>query len=324
MRKIGGRAVVVAIAVAAVIWLQAGDTGCPRPAAARAAAAVTAIPRATPVSTANDDDGATTSTTYTVTAGGLPRAYDVITPVKALRKTAPIIVMLAGIEPPFESGASVVDGEIARDDLLPYAASGKAELVYPQPLYGSWNAGPCCSEAATKDVNDLAFLKAVAEDVDPGHTRQIDLVGYSNGARLAYRAACEEPGIFNEYAMIKGEPEPGCVIPRPMSILQVASVNDPEVPYTPGDHGLPDDPLPMTTLVASLHADDECPAADTVTRSGQLTQTTWSGCAGGTRLALAAWSGGAHSFPSPPASVPAAAQVIWSFFTQTPLAPLPG
>jgi hypothetical protein len=30
-----------------------------------------------------------------------------------------------------------------------------------------------------------------------------------------------------------------------------------------------------------------------------------------------------HSFPRPPASVPAASQVIWAFFTKSPIAPLP-
>jgi len=54
-----------------------------------------------------------------------------------------------------------------------------------------------------------------------------------------------------------------------------------------------------------------------------LTQTSWTGCADGTRLALAAYSTGGHSFPIPPTCVPAATQVIWSFFTEKPLAPLP-
>ena len=54
-----------------------------------------------------------------------------------------------------------------------------------------------------------------------------------------------------------------------------------------------------------------------------MTELTWSGCADGTRIALAAWTGGVHSFPRPPGSVPAASQVAWAFFTQTALAPLP-
>jgi polyhydroxybutyrate depolymerase len=264
----------------------------------------------------------TTTTTYSLTAGGLKRSYEVITPVKARSRTAPVIVMLAGIGAATAPGSTVVASEISRDDLVPYAASGQAEIVYPEPLYGSWNAIGCCGEAAAKNINDLAFLKAVVAQVDPGHARAIDVVGYSNGARLAYRAACDAPGLFDEYAMVKGEPTAGCDVRTPASILELASVNDPEVPYKPGDHGSVES-LPVTTLVGELRTATHCPTNSTVSNSGEMTLTTWSGCADGTRIALAAWSGGVHSFPRPPGSVPAAAQVIWSFFTKTPLAPLP-
>jgi hypothetical protein len=54
-----------------------------------------------------------------------------------------------------------------------------------------------------------------------------------------------------------------------------------------------------------------------------MTLTAWSGCGDGARLGFAVWSGGVHSFPRPPASVPAAAQVIWAFFTRTAIGPLP-
>ncbi len=82
-----------------------------------------------------------------------------------------------------------------------------------------------------------------------------------------------------------------------MTIIQLASVNDPEVPYKPGDKGSYE-PLPMTTLVAELHAAEKCPAKSTVTHSGDMTLTTWSGCADGTRLGFAVWPGGVHSFPA--------------------------
>ena len=122
----------------------------------------------------------------------------------ALQKTAPVIVMLSGIG----RHRFAARGEISRDDLVNYATSDQAEIVYPVPLYGSWNAIGCCGAAATKNVNDLAFLKALVAKVDPGHARQIDVVGYSNGARLAYRVACDNPGLFDGYAMVKGEPTP--------------------------------------------------------------------------------------------------------------------
>jgi polyhydroxybutyrate depolymerase len=168
----------------------------------------------------------------------------------------------------------------------------------------------------------VGFLEALMAKVDPGHARSAYVVGYSNGARMAYRVACDDPGLFDGYAMVKGEPTPGCDMRQPVTILQIASVDDPEVPYQPGDHGSVES-LPVTTLVGELRTTAKCPADSTVSHSGEMTLTTWSGCADGSRIGLAAWAGGVHSFPRPPGSVPAASQVIWAFFTKTAIAPLP-
>lgn len=320
MNKVVGAvaAVVVALVVAGVVWLEGGGSASGQPPAPKPVAAKAVAAKAVAASVT----GPIVTKTYNVTAAGQLRAYEVITPVKALPKTAPIIVMLSGIAPAAESGKQVITGEMGRDDLIQYASSDQAEIVYPEPLYGSWDAIGCCGQAATEKVNDVAFLEALVAQVDPGHARQIDVIGYSNGGRLAYRVVCDDPGLFDEYAMVKGEPTAGCDIRKPVTILQLASANDPEVPFKPGDRGSVES-LPTTTLVSRLHTIDKCPTDSTSYHSGEMTQTTWSGCVDGTRLGFAVWSGGEHLFPRPPSSVPAASQVIWAFFTQTPFAPLP-
>lgn len=257
---------------------------------------------------------ATSTKTYSMTAAGLKRSYEVFTPATTPPKSVPVIVVLGGI-------GSTASGEASRDDLLPYVTDDQAVLVYPQGFGNSWNAVGCCGQAAAKHVNDVAFLEALVARVNPGHARSVYVVGYSNGARMAYRLACEDPGLFDGYAMVKGGPTPGCTLRKPVTLLQIAASDDPEVPYKPGDKGI--EPLPMTTLVHDVASADKCGARTTATKSGSMTQTTWSTCAGGTRLAFAVWSVGVHSFPRPPASVPAAAQVIMAFFTKTALAPLP-
>jgi polyhydroxybutyrate depolymerase len=257
---------------------------------------------------------ATSTKTYSMTVADLKRSYEVIAPVKAPPKSVPVIVVLGGI-------GSSASGEASRDDLIPYATDNQAVLVYPQGYGESWNAVSCCGAAAAKDVNDVAFLQALVAKVDPGHARTVDVVGYSNGARMAYRVACDDPGLFDGYAMVKGGPTPGCALRKPVTLLQIAASDDPEIPFKPGDKGV--EPLPMTTLVYDLQSVDKCSARRTETKSGSMTQTTWSTCGNGTRLAFAVWSVGVHSFPRPPASVPAASQVIMAFFTKTALAPLP-
>jgi polyhydroxybutyrate depolymerase len=308
MKRVVGvaAAVVVALAVAGVVWLQVGNGVSGQP--AKAAKATVAAPAAAKVPIATK--------TYTLQAGGLKRSYEVIAPVKAPPKSAPIIVMLSGIY-------STVADEVGRDYLVPYANYDMAEIVYPVAYDTSWNAIGCCGVAAAKNVDDLAFLKALEAKVDPGHARQIYLVGYSNGARMAYRVACDEPALFDGYASVKGGPTPGCIMRKPVSMIQLAAVNDPEVPYKPAPNGKPSSQTPMTTLVSDLRTVDKCTGASTGAHSGNMTLTTWTACAGGTRVGFALWSSGVHSFPRPPVSVPAASQVIWSFFMKSPIAPLP-
>jgi polyhydroxybutyrate depolymerase len=251
---------------------------------------------------------------YTLAAGGRTRGYQVIAPARGLPASAPVIIVLSGY------GATVAE-EVSRDQLAPYVSADDAELVYPEAVDKSWNAIGCCGYAGDHDVNDGAFLKALVPRVDPGHSRPVYVVGFSNGARLAYRIACTDPALFDAYVMVKGVPMPGCVVRKPVTLIEFASVNDPEIPYRPGVRGL--EPLAITTEVTALHAADRCPDTAYVTQSKDMTLTSWGACASGTRLAFAVWPQGKHLWPRPPITRQPAAPVIWSFLSQQKLAPLP-
>ena len=103
----------------------------------------------------------------------------------------------------------------------------------------------------------MAFMKALVPAVDPGHARPVYVVGYSNGARLAYRVACTDPGLFDAYAAVKGGPNPSCMPGKPVTIAQLASLDDPEAPYKPGGKTSSTEPIPVTTLVARLRETDK-------------------------------------------------------------------
>ena len=102
------------------------------------------------------------------------------------------------------------------------------------PIEESWNAIGCCDGAAKANVNDVGFIEALVAKIDPGNTRPIYVIGYSNGGRLAYRMACTDPMLFDGMAAVKADPMPGCDISVPQKILQVASTDDTDTPYTPG------------------------------------------------------------------------------------------
>jgi polyhydroxybutyrate depolymerase len=256
----------------------------------------------------------TYTATYSMQVDGMTRSWEVIAPVAALPKSAPIIVMLSGIAAP-------VSIEVQRDDFVPYASAGMAELVYPVAYKQSWNAGGCCGKAAAKNIDDIAFLKALVPQVDPGHEHPIYLVGYSNGGRMAYRMACSAPGLFDGTAVAKAMPDPGCVVTRPLTLLQIDAHNDPSVPFQPGDKGRE---TPAATVeVDRLQAADHCSERAVASPYPAMTLTTWNDCVSGTRLQFAAYDSGGHSFPFIKGKTPGAAQLIMAFFTKTPIAPVP-
>jgi poly(3-hydroxybutyrate) depolymerase len=188
---------------------------------------------------------ASTTSTDAIQVDDRTRTWEQIVPRSKLPGSAPIIVVLSGIN-------ATVSQEISRDKLVPYVNAGEAELVYPAGFDESWNAGGCCGKAAQDNIDDVAFLKVLVAQVDPGHRHPVDLVGYSNGGRLAYRMACSDAGLFDETAVVKAMPQPGCVVNQPLTILQIDSTNDPAVPYQPGDPGR--ETPAATTEVARLHA----------------------------------------------------------------------
>lgn len=252
--------------------------------------------------------------TYSMQVGGLTRSWEVIAPVATLPDKAPIFVVLSGI-------AATIDDEVKRDSFVPYVNAGLAELVYPAGYRESWDAVGCCGEAATHHVNDIAFLRALIPHVDPGHKHPIYLVGYSNGGRMAYRMACSAPGLYDGIAVAKAMPMPGCVVTRPVTILQMDALNDPAVPFRPGDKGK--EKPAATVEVARLRAADKCSERSVSTRYPTMTLKTWEDCAPGIRLEFAAYTIGGHGFPFLRGKTPGAAQLVYALFTRTPIAPLP-
>ncbi len=247
-------------------------------------------------------------TDQSMSVGGLTRSWVAYTGRGApVTRTTPILVVLAGH---YEAPAL----EAARDGLLPLAAAGRAELVYPLGVGLSWNAGGCCGPAAAQHVDDVGFIEALVARVDPGGARPVDLVGYSNGGRLAYRMACEDPRLFAAYAVIAAVPVTPCAAPRPVSLVQVAGTADTVVPYARGDPGI--ESPPVTVQVARVRALDRCPHPAAVLQVGTLTQQAWSGCRDGTRLTFATYHGQSHLWPAGDATTPGAAVVIWDFLAR--------
>ena len=248
-----------------------------------------------------------TTTTHSIKIGSVTRQYEVITPTAKLAKSAPIVVVLGGAD-------STTSNEISRDEFLPAVNDDQAELVYPVEIAKSWNAIGCCDGAAKENVNDVGFIEALVPKLDPGHTRPIYVVGYSNGGRLAYRLACTDPTLFDGMVALKADPMPGCVVSTPMNVLVFSSLNDKFVPYKPGEKG--EESPPATVQIARLQTDMKCSSKPTVVKHGTMSLSTWS-CANGKTLEWALYQTGGHNIPDPDGSTPGALPLILSFIAKT-------
>ena len=308
--------VVLAVAVAAAVMAVTSKRGAAHvtSAAARSTTAhhSAAVAKATPSSSATPSATASpaapvavSQTMQSLLVGTETRQYLVIAPSHQSTPFLPIIVVLHGIE-------ATLQEEIQRDNFTPLVQQGAAELVYPQGVGESWNAGGCCGPAAEAGEDDTTFIEDLIAAVDPGHGDPVYLVGYSNGGRLAYTLACDDPALVDGYAIVKSVPLNPCAAQAPITIVQIASTDDFEVPYQPGDAG--DESPPVTQQVALLQQSNGCDPASTTAVTGSLTYVTWATCAQGTRLAFATYAGGAHLWPAGDASTPSAASVIEGFF----------
>lgn len=73
----------------------------------------------------------------------------------------------------------------------------------------SFNAGACCPSANSKEdpIDDVEFARNVVADVSKKiciDTRRVYAVGYSNGAMMSHRLACEAPDVFAAVAGVAG------------------------------------------------------------------------------------------------------------------------
>jgi len=121
---------------------------------------------------------------------GLTRDYSVYVP-QTLLDPVPLVIAL---HPANTSGAQMA--LLTRFNEL--AEASGVIVAYPEGPGGYWDygAGLPAWEVIPDARDDLSFIAAMVEEIDRGwplDRSRMYAVGYSNGARMAYRLACELP-----------------------------------------------------------------------------------------------------------------------------------
>jgi polyhydroxybutyrate depolymerase len=242
---------------------------------------------------------------------GLARSYLISRP-EVSTTTLPVLVEL--------HGCCISPGdEEKRNGFM--RVTGPAILVYPAGIGQSWNTDSCCKTAHTAGVDDVGFLSAVVRSVrtSPLAARgPVYLAGYSNGGKMALRLACVAPQLFDAVAVYGAVSASPCVAPRPISMLDMASIGDSEVALGSSSSARNKDGAAKPTVVgqvASYRAADGCAPAGVITVLGDLASTLWAHCLRRERVQLSVYSGGGHGWPEGSGETPSAEGVMWAFFT---------
>lgn len=284
--------------------------------------------------------------TLSVRAGDRNRRYIVHVPPQA-RESRALPVILS-----FHGGGGTAKGQQDYVGADPFADREGIVMVYPEGTgvlprrLHTWNAGSCCGYARDHHVDDVAFVRALLDDLAkrlPIDPRRVYATGLSNGGMMSYRLAAELSDRIAAIAPIAG----GMVVDsirsnRPVPIMHIHSIDDPRALYKGGLGP----PFPFTTVrvmqpvmdsvIARWVRFDRCPSTpivgDTIHgRPGSVgathtaTPIRFGPCADGTEFVLWKLTGAGHVWPGagvqswqkyvgPATDVVGADTLMWRFF----------
>jgi polyhydroxybutyrate depolymerase len=159
-----------------------------------------------------------------------------------------------------------------------------------------WNAGECCGQAASENVDDVAFTSDMIDRISAEYcvdSSRIYATGISNGAFMSYRLACELAGRIAAIGPVAGVTvvDP-CLPSRPVPIISFNGTPDLLVWYDGSIY----ESVPRTIARWSMR--NGCSREmETVYKKGNVRCETYRECKGGATVELCTIYGGGHTWP---------------------------
>lgn len=149
-------------------------------------------------------------------------------------------------------GGQTVGDFLSKPHMTDFATRADASdviLVAPQGYIRSWNAGHCCGLASIFNINDVAFIQDLMNELVGAlniDEHGIHMVGYSNGGMMVHRLAAELSSLFASGATVAG-PVGGfaATVPSPLCHPYDSSCSDWQPLSTPTQTG---GPIPMMMI----------------------------------------------------------------------------
>jgi len=271
---------------------------------------------------------------------GRTRDYLIHVPEKlAQSKSWPVVLAFHGGGVNAESmiGFSGLNETADREGFLVVYPNGTGRL----PTTHTWNGGNCCGYAMTQNVNDVAFVAALLDDlatVAPLDVKRVYATGMSNGGILAYRLASELADRIAAIAPVGGPMGTETCSPKqPVSVIHFHGSND---QYAPLKGGQGTRSLSKTNFYSVDHSvqawinANGCPAEPETTtlpdKAGDgttITRKVWGPGRDGSEVVLYVIEGGGHTWPGRQPRLEilgkstkniSANDLMWEFFKKHP------
>jgi polyhydroxybutyrate depolymerase len=180
-------------------------------------------------------------------------------------------------------------------------------MVWPSGVGSSWNVGRCCPPAMNQNVDDVAFVRAILEQLETEaciDEKRVYATGCSNGGGMSYKVACSAADVIAAVAPVDfdcvvgptNDPScGGCAPARPISETQSRATNDFAVSYNGGPA-----PIPQGMSFPGAEANfadwaeiNQCTGSPQPL-AGRSSCQTYTSCAGGAQTTLCTAQGGTH------------------------------
>jgi polyhydroxybutyrate depolymerase len=188
------------------------------------------------------------------------------------------------------------------------AASDGVMVAFPAGIGATWNAGGCCGTAMRREVDDVAFLAALLDALQdpavvaiPADPNRVYVTGFSNGAMMSLRVACELADRVTAIAPLAGDLLVECRPSRAVSVLALHGTADAAVPYEA-----------LGSVAYTWSRLDGCEEDFATQESSGTIEEIWHGCADGTQLMTVTAKEQGHVWFT---ADPAASEEIWAFFS---------
>lgn len=240
-----------------------------------------------------------------LTVDGVERSYRLFRPSLAAGMKVPLVIVLHeyGTTGEDMSALSLYDQQATKSQFI---------TVYPDGIGGSWNAGACCTPATTRGIDDVKFVGLLIERVasqEPIDASRVFVVGFSNGAAMTYRLACELAERIRAVTSVSGGMLlENCRPARPVSIQEIHGTKDTIFPIQGGAVGNVNT-LSLASEIQQWVTLDGCTGNPIPGGSGVHKTSTWNTCRNKAVVKLDTIEGEGHSWFAD------ATSSSWQFFS---------